>query len=196
MRLLYRNSDGQYAFKEVADANGEQYAILSHRWYPEGEDVLFADVVNQNKKDVMSKSGWRKVNYALNQASADEINYVWIDTCCIDKTSSAELSEAINSMFFWYREARVCYAYLWDISNDWSIRETAESDEAAQKRNSAIICSSEWFERGWYAVSVLLIEERFLHSLGPSKSSSLPVRSSSMMGNGRSKAARRALKKL
>lgn len=56
--------------------------------------------------------------------------YVWIDTCCIDKTSSAELSEAINSMFAWYQEAKVCYAYLFDVPD-------------------RPLKASRWFTRGW-----------------------------------------------
>ena len=45
----------------------------------------------------------------------DGLSHAWIDTCCIDKSSSAELSEAINSMYTWYEVAQVCYAYLEDV---------------------------------------------------------------------------------
>ncbi|KAI6138370.1 hypothetical protein BKA82DRAFT_58501, partial [Pisolithus tinctorius] len=48
-------------------------------------------------------------------AVKDGYEWLWIDTCCIDKRSSSELSEAINSMFRWYRDAQVCYAYLNDV---------------------------------------------------------------------------------
>ncbi|KAI7159665.1 hypothetical protein KC343_g7531 [Hortaea werneckii] len=117
MRLLYRDAQGTYHLKEIADALEERYAILSHRWYPEG-DILYADLANQHQPEVRNKQGWRKLRYAVDQAEQDGHRYVWIDTCCIDKTSSAELSEAINSMFFWYQQAQVCYAYLWDISSE------------------------------------------------------------------------------
>ncbi|KAK4447976.1 HET-domain-containing protein [Podospora aff. communis PSN243] len=72
-----------------------KYAILSHRW----ED---------------DERGFDKIQKCGEQAARDELAYFWIDTCCIDKTSSAELSEAINSMFRWYRKSELCYAYLSD----------------------------------------------------------------------------------
>ena len=50
-----------------------------------------------------------------NQAKRDGYKYAWVDTCCIEKNSSAELQEAINSMYRWYSEAAVCYAYLSDV---------------------------------------------------------------------------------
>lgn len=56
---------------------------------------------------------------------------MWVDTCCIDKSSSAELSEAINSMFAWYRNAKICYVFLADTSGRESMG------------------SSRWFRRGW-----------------------------------------------
>lgn len=62
-----------------------------------------------------AKQGIEKILNCCNVAMKDGYNYIWIDTCCIDKSSSAELSEAINSMFRWYREAGVCYAYLDDV---------------------------------------------------------------------------------
>ncbi|KAK3710220.1 hypothetical protein LTR37_010441 [Vermiconidia calcicola] len=88
------------------------YAILSHTWRK--EEVSMQDVNNDPKVD--SKEGYRKILFTCEQALADGIDYAWVDTCCIDKTSSAELSEAINSMFRWYKQAVVCYAYLSDIS--------------------------------------------------------------------------------
>jgi hypothetical protein len=72
----------------------------------------------------------------------------WLDSCCIDKTSSAELSEAINSMYRWYQNAQVCYAYLEDVpaedSSLWS------EDSAFRK--------SKWFTRGWTLQELLAPE--------------------------------------
>ncbi|KXJ86577.1 heterokaryon incompatibility protein-domain-containing protein, partial [Microdochium bolleyi] len=65
------------------------------------------------------------------KAIADGFNYVWVDTCCIDKRSSAELSEAINSMFRWYRESACCYVYLADVPA------------------APFSASARWFQRGW-----------------------------------------------
>ena len=59
--------------------------------------------------------GYSKIRGCCAQAALDGFDYAWIDSCCIDKTSSSELSEAINSMFNFYRKAQVCYAYLSDV---------------------------------------------------------------------------------
>ncbi|KAJ4261027.1 hypothetical protein NW757_001418 [Fusarium falciforme] len=83
------------------------YAILSHTW--EAEEVTFQDM---ELGRATSKKGWAKVKDSCSMARKNGFDYVWLDTCCIDKTSSAELSEAINSMYHWYQEATVCYAFL------------------------------------------------------------------------------------
>ena len=79
-----------------------------------------------------------KVRRACEIARRDGYRYIWIDSCCIDKTSSSELSEAINSMFNWYRAAQVCYAFLADVPSDEDVRV-----EGSQFRESR------WFERCW-----------------------------------------------
>jgi Heterokaryon incompatibility protein (HET) len=79
-----------------------------------------------------------KVKGCCSQAKLDGFDYVWVDTCCIDKTSSAGLSEAINSMYRWYKEAQVCYAFLADVP----------IEEDLQYLNSSI-AKSRWFTRGW-----------------------------------------------
>ncbi|KAI0548470.1 heterokaryon incompatibility protein-domain-containing protein [Xylaria curta] len=109
------------------------YAILSHTW---GEDeVLFQDLSTPEHKE---KLGYHKIEGCCQQAIDDGINFVWIDTCCIDKKSSAELSEAINSMFRWYGEAQVCYVYLVDVLG------IVGSDELY-----STFRHSKWFTRGW-----------------------------------------------
>ncbi|KAK4206535.1 heterokaryon incompatibility protein-domain-containing protein, partial [Rhypophila decipiens] len=97
---------------EVAEAN-EPYAILSHRW--ETDEVSFRGFQNTEKRE--KQAGFRKIELACQEALQDGIGFVWVDTCCIDKASSAELSEAINSMFNWYHKATVCYAYLSDAED-------------------------------------------------------------------------------
>ncbi|KAJ5836566.1 HET-domain-containing protein [Penicillium robsamsonii] len=89
------------------------YAILSHTW-EEGE-VLFEDI---GKGTALTKSGYKKVEYTAQQALRDGLEYIWVDTCCINKESSAELSECLNSMFRWYQQAQVCYVYLADMDED------------------------------------------------------------------------------
>ena len=79
-----------------------------------------------------------KIRDACAAARKDGFRLIWIDSCCIDKTSSSELSEAINYMYAWYAGAQVCYAYLVDVS--------AQDDlgaEGSQFRESV------WFTRGW-----------------------------------------------
>lgn len=76
----------------------EQYAILSHTWGE--EEVLFADIKDLERARKMK--GYDKIYWTCQQAKADGFEYAWVDTCCINKSDSSELSEAINSMFRWY----------------------------------------------------------------------------------------------
>ncbi|KAF2098426.1 hypothetical protein NA57DRAFT_65911 [Rhizodiscina lignyota] len=92
-----------------------RYAILSHTWR-DGE-VSFQEMKDFSPEQLRGKPGYRKILACCNQALSLGIHYVWIDTCCIDKTSSAELSEAINSMFRWYVTASACFACLDDYSD-------------------------------------------------------------------------------
>ena len=109
------------------------YAILSHTW-GEGE-VSFQEL---SAGTSVEKKGFEKVKRCCEIAAGDGFEYAWVDTCCIDKTSSAELSEAINSMFRWYKEAEVCYVFLSDVT----------SDEKPELLHSAFR-KSRWFRRGW-----------------------------------------------
>lgn len=68
------------------------YAILSHVWGK--EEVNYQEVTRQDGRD---KAGWTKIKSCCERAGYDGLAYCWIDTCCIDKTSSVELQEAINS---------------------------------------------------------------------------------------------------
>ncbi|KAF9879711.1 hypothetical protein CkaCkLH20_02522 [Colletotrichum karsti] len=84
-----------------------------------------------------TKAGYAKLLDSAKEALNNGFDYIWIDTCCIDKTSSAELSEAINAMFRWYKEAVVCYAFLADVPSDTTF------DAGSPFANS------KWFTRGW-----------------------------------------------
>ena len=83
------------------------YAILSHTWGE--EEVSFRDMENLTKAKTKCR-GWAKIEKSCSQARHRGLHYVWVDTCCIDKSSSAELTEAINSMYRWYQESSVCFA--------------------------------------------------------------------------------------
>lgn len=80
-------------------------------------------------------SGWAKIQGTCQLALSRKIEYAWVDTCCIDKRSSAELSESINSMFSWYRQAKICFVYLVDYHLD---RPSVE-----------YLRRCRWFWRGW-----------------------------------------------
>lgn len=111
------------------------YAIFSHRW---GDDeITFQDY----KKGRNTESpGYKKVMKFVEKAAEDGFEWAWIDTCCVDKKSSEELSEAINSMFRWYQKADVCYAYLSDVHH--TLDDTGSSTVLG-------FDNSEWFTRGW-----------------------------------------------
>jgi hypothetical protein len=113
------------------------YAILSHRW--QDDEVLFQDILSGSAS---AKKGYEKIKQCCAQALADNLGYIWVDTFCIDKASSAELSEALNSMYEWYRNAEVCYAYLCDVAEDTV---AAGSGEGADRGFSGSV----WFTRGW-----------------------------------------------
>lgn len=136
MRLLNVHT---YAFEIIYDiqTSGESYAILSHTW-AEGQEPTHQDWLTWQQKDprseiLESKRGFRKIIDTCKEAKRLGHNYVWIDTICIDKSSSADLSEAINSMFAFYTNASVCFAFLADVNGQ----------DAAEFRQSR------WFTRGW-----------------------------------------------
>ncbi|KAK1458722.1 heterokaryon incompatibility protein, partial [Colletotrichum cuscutae] len=90
-----------------------KYAILSYTWG--SEKIILQDTEAGDWAASSIKARWNKIKGACALALGDGFGWIWIDTCCIDKSSSSELSEAINSMFRWYREAEICYAYLEDV---------------------------------------------------------------------------------
>jgi hypothetical protein len=92
------------------------YAILSHTWSSNPDDeVLLLDVHNCT---CGRKPAYSKLKKAMERAILDGWNWLWIDTCCIDKISSVELSEAINSMYAYYQNSERCYAYLADVESE------------------------------------------------------------------------------
>lgn len=114
------------------------YVILSHRWGD--EEVTFKDMSGTNPKQ---RKGWEKVKGCCDLALKRGHWYAWIDTCCIDKSSSAELTEAINSMYTWYKNAVECYAYLADVST------LSRSDTSRSRNLRTNLNGSNWFTRGW-----------------------------------------------
>ncbi|KAF2498768.1 HET-domain-containing protein [Lophium mytilinum] len=139
MRLL-RLED--FSLVEVVGKNIPRYAVLSHTWGPDQEEVTYKDIVKGTGKN---KAGYAKIQFCERQASLDSLQYIWVDTCCINKSSSAELSEAINSMFSWYQRAERCYVYLSDVRRDNS----GESDPFPRHIWTSAFRNSRWFTRGW-----------------------------------------------
>jgi hypothetical protein len=138
MRLLSFDKQHNLAWKEFSHDTIPRYAILSHRWGT--EEVSFADLKHDNGK---SKSGRGKIVFCGEQAVRDDLHYFWVDTCCIDKQDLSELTEAINSMFRYYRDAAKCYVYLSDVSTSASDPKICQSAWEADFRRS------KWFTRGW-----------------------------------------------
>lgn len=122
------------------DSERPHYAILSHIWGT--EEISFQEIQGARDK-IKTKRGFVKVQRCCAQAASDGFQWVWIDTCCIDKTNSAELSEAINSMYRWYGEAVKCYAYLVDM------RGLLETHDDQTERGFRRFEESRWFTRGW-----------------------------------------------
>lgn len=88
------------------------YAILSHTWGD--QEVSYQQFIRPNSTLLLSE-GYKKITACCLEARQRNLQYVWIDTCCIDKTSSSEVSEAINSMYRWYTDAAMCFVYLSDV---------------------------------------------------------------------------------
>lgn len=114
------------------------YAIASHRWAE--QEATYQDMKAQRNTDT---AGDRKVQAfaAYVQNNMPSIKLLWIDTCCINKDSAAELSESINSMSRWYQKAEICIAYLKDCETSNAMHEFVES---------------EWFRRGWTLQELLV----------------------------------------
>ncbi|KAF4490273.1 beta transducin [Fusarium agapanthi] len=116
------------------DISSTPYAILSHTW--DEDEVTFEDMTHGREK---GRKGYVKILNTCRLAKERGITHAWVDTCCVDKRSSAELAEAINSMFNWYRLSEICFAYLEDLN----VHRGPQDDELDG------LSSCRWFTRGW-----------------------------------------------
>lgn len=139
MRLLKNKENGEVTIVRFNENAIPRYAILSHTWGVDTEEVTFADL---EQGCGQSKSGYQKIRFCGEQASRDGLEYFWIDTCCIDKANKAEVSRAIRSMFQWYRNAARCYVYLSDVSMNCDNIYSQQADESKLQK-------CRWFTRGW-----------------------------------------------
>ena len=144
MRLLLRSDTGEFSLTKdlVGDDTIPPYAILSHTWGADADEVTFEDLTNGTGKN---KPGYEKIRFCGEQARQDDLQYFWIDTCCINKANYTELSQAINSMFRWYHDATRCYVYLPDVSSP-ALDTNEEFNPRPWESNFR---KSRWFERGW-----------------------------------------------
>jgi hypothetical protein len=134
MRLINAKT---FEMSEFGDSDLPFFAILSHTW--QTDEVSFQDM--QDLEQARKKRRFKKIELCCRQAVEDGWDWAWVDTCCIDKTSSVELSEAINSMFLWYRLAMVCYAYISDVQ--------ANAGDSGTSWVSGGSEAPRWFRRGW-----------------------------------------------
>ncbi|PIL29705.1 hypothetical protein GSI_08143 [Ganoderma sinense ZZ0214-1] len=163
MRLL-NTKTGRFQWFE--DPRQVHYAILSHVWSEAGEQsfkdvqqLIDAAATGRSILNDPSLSG--KIKAFCETASEHGFDFGWVDSCCIDKTSSSELSEAITSMYDWYRHADMCFVYLPDV--DSQTADAAERNEQFSR--------SRWFQRGWtlqelLAPSILLFLSKSWHVIG------------------------------
>ena len=123
------------------DDNIPRYAVLSYRWGTDADEVTYAQYISGQGTDT---AGHRKIVNCCALARSRGIEYAWIDTCCIDKRDSAELAEAINSMYAWYANAAECYTYLADIGGANNTTTTNGNSPPPKPLEH-----SDWFTRGW-----------------------------------------------
>ena len=147
------------------------YAILSHCWGSPKEEVTFRELRNNTYRQ--DCYGWRKIVECYHLAQDDGLQWAWVDTCCIDKRSSAELAEAISSMFKWYEAAKVCYAFLPDIDTDIHKRPFWSTEMQS-------FANSRWFTRGWTLQELLapanvVFFDRSFQKFGTKLSLALPI---------------------
>ena len=144
---------------EIREFEGDSlpgYAILSHTWGI--EEVSYQLLKSGKNKDCQ---GYKKILACCERALSEAYLYVWIDTCCIDKTSSAELSEAINSMWRWYEKAQVCYVYLDDVRAGTSKNVVVGLDPELYPQ----FRRSRWFTRGWTLQELLAPNKVIFHDM-------------------------------
>ncbi|CAJ2510237.1 Uu.00g061370.m01.CDS01 [Anthostomella pinea] len=142
MGLLKLENDGSIRLTKDLVNNIPPYAILSHTWGDDEDEVTFQDMTEQTGR---SKRGYQKIKFCCEQAAEDDLKHSWVDTCCIDKFNSTELNEAINSMFRWYQDATRCYVYLSDVSKSVNL----QVDELSRPVWKSGFRNSRWFTRGW-----------------------------------------------
>jgi Heterokaryon incompatibility protein (HET) len=140
MRLLRCKPDGGFELIKFDNDDLPPYAILSHTWAE--EEVTYDELAAGDGKN---KAGYAKLRFCSERATKDGVSYFWVDTCCIDKRDSTELSAALNSMFRWYQRATKCYVYLSDVH----VADEVVDAQAFRITWEDAFRRGRWFSRGW-----------------------------------------------
>jgi hypothetical protein len=143
MRFLKCDSRNQFSLTEDLTTDIPPYAILSHTWGSDADEVTYKDLIDKVGKD---KLGYKKLEFCAKQAKHHHLSHFWVDTCCIDKSDPIEVQRSINSMFRWYRDASRCYVYLSDVTLVYKQEQDSEQFETMWK---SALRTSRWFKRGW-----------------------------------------------
>ncbi len=148
MRLLEPDVNGEFSLTKVLVKDIPAYAILSHTWGEDDQEVTYKDLMEGSGK---SKAGYQKIRFCGEQAARDGLRYFWVDTCCIDKADAVELQKSVNSMFRWYKNAVKCYVYLSDVSIP---DDNVENDSCLDFES--VFRTARWFTRGWTVQELLV----------------------------------------
>jgi hypothetical protein len=164
MRLLKCKSDDSFSLLDFTSREIPGYAILSHTWGADKEEITFQDLEDVTD-ECKSRAGYEKLRFCAEQAKNDGLEYFWVDTCCIDKSNPVELQYAINSMFRWYQNATKCYVYLTDVHTE---------DGQFSSASWQAFQTSRWFTRGWTLQELLASKSvvffsKHYHRLGDKK---------------------------
>ena len=153
MRLINTST---LQFEQFIGTKKPPYAILSHTW---GDQEVTYDETLSLSQETRRKAGFQKIESCCSIAREYGLSYAWVDTCCIDKRSSAELSEAINSMYRWYHDAEVCFTYIADVDAVPTGGETHGFTDQIQAFKK-----SRWFSRGWTLQELIAPRKRVFFS--------------------------------
>ena len=133
-------------FHQVPDSElhleGNKYAILSHRWGADEDEVSYGDILSL--RDLSNKQNFAKIKGFCKLAASKDCRYGWVDTCCINEGNSSELAETINSMYQWYENSHICVVYLVDVCG-------------------TSMTESEWFNRGWTLQELIAPKEVYFY---------------------------------
>ncbi|KAK7216126.1 hypothetical protein V2G26_004129 [Clonostachys chloroleuca] len=133
------------------------YAILSHMWSrPANAEVSFTEM-RHDLPSAQLKPCFAKISKSCDISKSHLLDYVWIDTCCIDKRSSSDLSEAINSMYNYYRDSAVCLVYLSDVDAGGGDNNVTRAEILER------VSRSRWFLRGWTLQELLAPRTRHFY---------------------------------